>query len=246
MGERQAGLVRVAMRRIGPPPAAAPSGGSGSYEQLYRSDLYVCAGLLVGAGYNDNPAVAECGGTGNATGSFDPFLIAIPEVAWETGTLTSIGFYAEGGPGFRCWAGVFADTLDGSGNHYPGAVSGVFEHGPVGFDGDRFRSGVIAVAVTKGDIFWTVTQTTGSNFQRGYRLSEAYRPLLGENTTLFLSATTSVGYMGFRTAAAAAYNAALAAFPAGGVLLNIGTAPISGGAGNTLLRPSTYVQLTPS
>lgn len=241
MGERRAGLVRVAFRRGGQAAATA----AGGYEQLFRSDLFVCAGLNLGAGFGDNTAECEAEGTGADTAAFEPYLIAIPEVAWATGTIATIGFWAEGGPGFKAWAGVFADTTVAS-NHYPGAASAIFEHGPVGFDGMRFRSGAISVSVTKGQVFWVVTQTNVSNHQRGYRESHIFRACLGENTPDPLTAATSFSYMGFRSAAVVAYNAALAAFPAGGSLLNIGLAPIGSGSANSSLRPSTFVQLTPS
>jgi hypothetical protein len=244
VGARTPGLVRAGFRRLGQGAAAGRGGG---YEQLFRSDLYVCAGLLQGAGFNDNPAQSECGGTAAVTGSFDTYLIAIPEVAWETGTLSSIGFYAEGGPGFSCWAGIFADTIV-SANHYPGSALHIFEHSHPGFDGGLFRSAALSLAVDQGDVFWVVTQVSVANAQRGYRVSNAFRPALGENTASPITTTGSVGYMGWRSAAPVTYDATLTAFPASGsaALLNIGSAPIANASANTTLRPSTYVQLTPS
>lgn len=242
MFPRTPGFARPSWRKVG-----APLATSGGYEQFIRSDLYVCAGVYLAAGFGDNTSQAECQGDGGATAGFEPYIIAIPEVAWATGTITSIGFYAEGGAGgFRAWAGV-ARNATTAGITYPTSIRGIFEHPGAGFDGERFRAGAIAVPVVKGEPIWVLTQTNGPNQQRGYRHSSSFRTCLGENTPQPLTAAGSVGYMGLRTAAVAAYNASLAAFPAGAVLLPVGVAaPIGPGSGNSSNRPSTYIQLTPS
>lgn len=217
----------------------------GGYERLIRSDCYVCAGVNRGGGPGDATLDAEVNQSGASTGNFEPYLIAVPEIAWASGTITSIGFYYEGGGGGArvAWAGIARNILSG-GENYPGPIdSSRFAHGGTGFDGEKFRSGTVSVAVSRGEVFWVVTQTNSATNQRGFRASHNYRPCLGEQLPDPIAAASATSYMGIRSSAIVAYDTTITDFPAGGVLLPIGNAPIGPGSANTINRPSTYIRL---
>jgi hypothetical protein len=217
----------------------------GDESLAFRNDLYQCAGILSPAGPSDNPGLAECESTGAATGSFEPYIFAYRVTFGLDGTITSIGFYAEGGGGasFKAWAAAWTDASS-LGNPVPGVpASGsyLYEHPGAGFDGEKLRAGAISVPVVAGQSVWFLTQTKTSGLQRGYRRSSAFRPLFGENTPAALTSTSSKNYIGLRSSAHAAYDTTITSLPAM-QLLPAGDDTIFSGDANTILRPSVYFQ----
>jgi hypothetical protein len=223
---------------------------SPAYSSFRRNDLHQCAGVQLGAGPADIADHAESASTGAATASFETYIIAYPEIMPVDGTITSIGFYNEGiagGSGYRAWVAACTTRLL-SGNDEPDLVLATHEYVAAGFDGELFRSVATAIPVTRNQKVWFVTQTKNSNAVRGYRLSSAFRPCLGETTTSPLTATSSKGVIGLRSTAAAAYavpavSSALASLP---TLLPVGNDTIGSGSANTVNRPTIYFQVTPT
>lgn len=221
-----------------------------TYESLRRSDLYQCAGVSCAAGAADNPEHSECEGAAAATAAFEPYIFAYPEIMGADGTIVSLGGYAEGGGGaggFHFW--VAAWTSNGTAGNpapsAPGAASYLYEHPGAGFDGQKFRSGVVSVPVTRGQVVWFLTQTNGPNLQRGYRRGSAFRPVLGETTGDPVTATSNKAIIGLRSAAVAAYDTTITTLPTMQVL-PVGNDTVGSGSANTINRPSVYYKFQPS
>lgn len=223
---------------------------SPTYASYRRNDIHQCAGVQLGAGPGDVADHSESAGTGAATASFEPYIIAFPEIMPVDGTITSIGFFNEGiagGSGYAAWIAACTTRLL-SGNDEPDTVLATKEYVAAGFDGELYRSVATSIPVTRNQKIWFVTQTKNSNAVRGYRPSSAFRPCLGEATTSPLTATSSKGYIGLRSTAAAAYAvpavlSALASLP---TLVPVGNDTIGSGSANTINRPSVYFQVTPA
>ncbi|MFL5381302.1 MAG: hypothetical protein ACJ8GN_02125 [Longimicrobiaceae bacterium] len=221
----------------------------GDESLAYRNDLYQCAGVIAPAGPSDSAELAECEGTGAATGSFEPYIFAYRVTFGLDGTITSIGGYAEGGGGalFTFWVAVWTDATS-LGNPVPGAPgsgSWSYEHPGAGFDGEKLRAGAVSVPVVAGESKWFLTQTKTSAQQRGYRRSSAFRTIFGENAATTLTATSCKNYIGLRSSAQAPYNAAIASLPAM-TLLPAGDDTVRSGDTATILRPTVYFKFVRS
>lgn len=218
----------------------------GDESLAFRNDLYQCAGVIAPAGASDNAALSEAEGAGAATASFETYIFAYRVTFGLDGTITSIGFYAEGGGGagvYKAWSSVWTDAAS-LGNPVPGLPASSayrYEHPGAGFDGEKFRSGVVSVPVVAGESKWFLTQGSTSSHQRGYRRSSAFRSIFGENAAATLTATSTKNYIGLRSSAQATYDPTIASLPAM-TLLPAGDDTVGPGDAATALRPTVYFQ----
>jgi hypothetical protein len=201
---------------------------------------YYCAGVSGKLTANDT----ECENTGSAGIAFGTYQMFYPEVAPFGGVIDSLGMYTQGGgTGSVGWVGVFRNTVV-SGNPYPGSAAAIFEDAVNhGFDGNKFRTGTVSVSVSAGELFWIGTQWKNGAAQRGYRLSQAFRTLLGCNVPDPLT-TTMTENIGYRTSTEVAYDAAITVAPAGMIALINGSAAIGPAGGPRTQRPSCYFRYT--
>ena len=194
---------------------------------------------------------SESEGAGT-TQAYGTFIFAYPEICPNfdpdaAGEVDSLGFYMEG-PGDPTWIGIARSTLDSNGNPFPGAIVGKFiDAAGHGFDGDRCRSGGVAVSVDPGELIWICYQTNSAGGgNKGYRLSQTYRALFGTLITSPL-AGGAAGQIGIRTDTQVTYDTTITTFPTSGTTyVLVGNNPITNTGGNTTRVPSMYVMFTQS
>lgn len=215
--------------------------------------LYIPAGVDKDGQFTDFDVWCE-GQASTITANFGLHIFAYPEVSPFDGIVSSLAAYYDGGPpsGPCFWIGVARNTVDSNGNAYPGTIVDHFAYvHSAGFDGPFLREGAVNVPISKGELFWIVTQVNNLHSDCwGYRDSVCYRNVFGNTTpaTFVAGAGAPRARIGWMTTAPAAYNPLLAAFPAeaNASYLTQGPSPIAPGGGSTTRRRSVYFKLQES
>lgn len=199
--------------------------------------VYIPAGVSRDAGQNDDTAYGE---GSNPTQQFTTYVFAYPEVAPFTGTIDRLAAYLSGGGTPKFWISIARETADANGNSYPGALTSIFAYThSTGFDGNKLREGTVSISVTKGERFWVCFQSDGTQPCSGLRPSTSYRNVFGNSAPALLS-NLPRGLIGWTSATAVSYNAAMSSFPSGGAMMAMGSQPFGNGGANTINRPSVY------